>query len=267
MGHLRTGNIPKTRKWRDVVSSISSLSGIGDIPYDEIAEKTLEASNQFLRKLPYDEAFQCCFQFLVTLSIAGRDQDVGESAKNFGINVEGEPTKIKLSKALRDWIDANHPKSYDSEIASLARQATADTIASWINENSSANQLSLFSVEEDPYRPWRVSSKGNGFCKLTRSFFSNFTSRYLNFFLSRAANSNLKTYDERRKFNDAINKNSEKVAQHAFETTKLVQSFSAGWFNKQSKKESPPSFHDIRGFLIHSFEKLREEFRIQKEGQ
>ena len=267
MGHLRTGCIPKTRKWHELVSSISSSSGLDDIAYSEIAEKTLEASNRFLRKLPYDEAFQCCFQFLVTLSIAGKNEDVGESAKKLGIVIDGQPTKLNLSKALRDWIKSKQPKSFNPEIASLARQATADTIASWINEISTDNQLSLFSVEEDPYKPWRISSKGHGFCELARNFFSNFTERYLNYFLSRTVNANLRTYDERFLFNDAINKNSEKVAQHAFETTKLVRSFSAGWFNKHTKKESPPSFKDVQGFLVHSLEKLREEFRIQKEGR
>jgi hypothetical protein len=267
MGHLRTGGIPKTRKWQDVVSSIKSSSGIGEIPYGEIAEKTLDASNAFFRKLPYDEFFQCCFQFLVTLSIAGRDKDFNKSAKNLGIFIKGKATKINLSKALRDWIEFKQPKTYNSEIAILARKATADTIASWISENTDYGQSKLFEVEEDPYMPWRVASRGKGFCGLARNFFSNFTFRYLNYFLSRTANANLKTYDERRRFNDAISKNSEKVAQHAFETTKLVQSYSAGWFNKYSKKDSPPSFNEIKGFLIYSLEKLREEFRIQKEGQ
>lgn len=267
MGHLRTGCVPKTKKWRDVVFSISSLSGLEKIPYADIADKTLDASNLFLRKLPHDEAFQCCFQFLVALSVAGRESNVERSANKLGISIKGEPTKIKLSKALRDWLDNKQPQSFNSEIASLARQATTDTIASWINENSVKKQLGLFSEEDDPYKPWRIASSGKGFCKLSRSFFSNFTTRYLNYFLSRTVNSVLKTYDERSHFDKVIKQNSEVIAQHAFETSKLVQSFSAGWFNKHTASESVPSYKDIRGFLIHSFEKLKEEFRLQKEGQ
>lgn len=267
MGHLRTGGIPKTRKWRDVVASIKSFSNVGEIPYDEIAEKTLDASNTFFRELPHDEFLQCCFQFLVTLSLAGRNKDISKSAKDLGIIIDGKPTKIRLAKALRDWIEFKQPKTNNHEIVSLARQATADTIASWINENSDYTQLSLFAIEEDPYKPWRVASRGNGFCKLARSFFSNFTFRYLNYFLSRTANVNLKTYNERCRFDESILKNSEKIAQHAFETTKLVQSFSAGWFNKRVKNDLPPSCNEIKKFLIFSFEKLREEFRIQKEAR
>ncbi len=265
MGHLRTGNIPKTRKWQDIVSLVSSKSDIEDIPYTEIADKTLEASNIFLRKIPYDEVLQCCFQFLVVLSIAGQSSDVDKSAREMGIHIDGDPTKINLSKSLRSWLEINNPQSSDYEIASLARQATADTIASWINQNSFQEQLTFFE-EKDPFKPWRTASTGKGFCKLTQCFFANFTTRYLNYFLSRTANSNIKTLDERARFNDAVKQQSEIIAQHTFETSKLVVQFAAGWFNKHAASGAVPSYKEIQGFLIHSFEKLREEFRIQKEG-
>ncbi|MDP3014112.1 MAG: hypothetical protein Q8M92_07725, partial [Candidatus Subteraquimicrobiales bacterium] len=89
---------------------------------------------------------------------------------------------------------------------------------------------------------------------------------YLNFFLSRTASSQLQTLKERENFSSAINSNTELVATHAFETSKIVQSFSAGWFNKHTTEKTIPPLKSIHGFLSFSFEKIREEFRRQREA-
>lgn len=66
MGHLRIGRLPKTRKWRDVVSAVGGASDDDKVWYGELANKTLEASNLNLKKLPDNEVLQRCFQFLTT---------------------------------------------------------------------------------------------------------------------------------------------------------------------------------------------------------
>lgn len=266
MGHLRIGALPRTKRWSAVVAAIGELSGVGGSSYSEIAEKTLDASNRSLRQLPEDLALQKCFQFLVALSVAGKSTDAEGSARELGIKIEGNPTKLQLAKSLRTWLSELDPKSYNPEFASLARKATADTIAAWINEHSETPQLNLFSNLKDPYKPWRDASSGRGFCELSRSFFSNFTQRYLNFFLSRTASSQLQTMKERERFSSAIKSNTESITTHAFETSKIVQSFSAGWFNKHASEKTIPSLENIHGFLSNSFEKIREEFRRQREA-
>jgi len=266
LGHLRTGSLPRTRKWSDVVSAVGEISGANDSAYSDIAEKTLDASNQSLRQLPGDLALQKCFQFLVALSVAGKSADVHISAKKLGLKIEGEPTKLQLAKSLRVWLDELNPKTYNPEFEGLARKATSDTIAEWINKHSKTPQLTLFAELDDPYKPWRNAASGSGFCELSRNFFANFTQRYLNYFLSRTASSQLKTLQERENFSTAINRNSGLIATLAFETSKLVQSFSAGWFNKHTSEKTIPSLENIQGFLRYSFEKIREELRRQKEA-
>ena len=266
MGHLRIGSLPRTKKWSAVVSAIGEISGVSDSSYSEIAKKTLDASNKSLRQLPGDLALQKCFQFLVALSVAGKSTDVYLSARELGLKIEGKPTKLQLTKSLRSWLSELNPTTYNPEFASLARKATADTIAAWINEHSETPQLDLFPKLDDPYKPWRDAARARGFCDLSRKFFTNFTRRYLNYFLSRTASSQLKTLKEREKFSSAINRNTKLIATHAFETSKLVQSFSAGWFNKHASEQKVPSLEIIQGFLSYSFEKIREEFRRQQEA-
>lgn len=266
MGHLRIGSLPRTTKWCAVVEAVNEFSGISNLSSVQIADQTLEASSRSLRQLPNDLAIQRCFQFLLALSVAGKSINVHDAATEIGLKIEGKPTKLQLAKSLRLWLNEIESKSYNPEFASLARKATADTIAAWINDHSETPQLNLFSGTDDPYKPWRDASNGRGFCELSRLFFANFTERYLNYFLSRTASSQLKTLQERENFSSAINTNADLISTHAFETSKIVQSFSAGWFNKNTSEKTIPSLDNIKGFLSYSFEKIREEFRRQKEA-
>jgi len=265
MGHLRIGSLPRTKKWIAVVAAIGDISGISESSFSELAEKTLDASNRSLRQLPNDLALQKCFQFLIALSVAGKSTDVLNSAKGLGLTIEGNPTKLQLSKSLRNWLSELNPSAYNPEFASLARKATIDTVATWINKHSDTPQLNLFLNSEDPFKAWRSAASGGGFSELSRSFFANFTQRYLNYFLSRTASSQIQTLEERKRFSSAIHNNAELIATHAFETSKLVQSFSAGWYNKHTSEQKIPSLQKIQGYLKHSLEKIREEFRRQKE--
>ncbi len=264
MGYLRTGALPKTRKWMSVVSAIGASTGVEELLIADIAGKTLDASNQALRKLPEDQAVKHCFQFLLALAVAGQSTDVKSAAQSFEIVIGDEPTKLQLSKALRKWLEREDIQSYNPEFASLARQATLDTITAWINKNSPQGQMSFLPQTEDPFLPWRNASDGRGFCELSRMFFSHFTSRYLNYFLSRTASSQLQTITDREKFATAITSGIDIISKHAFETSKIAQSFSAGWFNKNAINKLP-SQEAIEGFLRHSFEKIREELRREKE--
>ncbi len=265
MGHLRVGVLPKSKKWSAVISSIGSFTGAEESIITDIAEKTLDASKKTFRELPHDQAVKSCFQFLVALSVAGQSVDVKSAAQGFGINISDEPTKLQLSRALRDWLSKNTPQTINPEFASLARKATLDTIAAWLNKHSTRAQASLLPESEDPYQPWRAASKGRDFCELSRFFFSNFTTRYLNYFLSRTASSQFNTISERERFAAAITSSIDSISQHAFETSKIVQSFSAGWFNKHAIGKVP-ALTEIEGFLRHSFEKIREDFCREKDA-
>jgi len=264
MGHFRTGALTRTKKWRAVVSAVGVSTGISESSVADIAEKTLDASGQALRKLPQDQAVKSCFQFLLALAVAGQSTDVKSAAQGLGIIIGEEPTKLQLSKALREWLGKENIQAHNPEFASLVRKATLDTIAAWLNKHLSQTQKSLFPQIKDPFQPWRVASDGRGFCERSRMFFSNFTSLYLNYFLSRTASSQLRTITDREQFATAISSGIDVISKHAFETSKIVQSFSAGWFNNNAIGRLPSQL-EIEGFLRHSFEKIREELRREKE--
>lgn len=265
MGHFRTGVLPKTKKWQTVVSTIGSAIGISESFILDIAEKTLDASNQALRKLPQDQSVKSCFQFLLALAIAGQSTDVKSAAQEFGIIIGEDPSKLQLSKALHEWLNREEIQACSPEFAGLARKATLDTVVAWINKHLLQSQKSLFPAIKDPFLPWRAASNGRGFCELSRIFFSNLTSLYLNYFLSRTASAQLHTINDREQFAATLTSSIDTISKHAFESSKIIQSFSAGWFNKNAMGKFP-SLSEIEGFLRHSVEKIREEFRREKEN-
>ena len=73
-------------------------------------------------------------------------------------------------------------------------------------------------------------------------------------------------YSTLNQFNQQLSSQSKAIADHAFEISKLTESFAAGWYNK-NVSDSLPSEKQIEGFLKISFGKLREEFRREADGQ
>lgn len=265
MGHYRVGRLPRTRRWQELINAIGAFSGASKEDISDIANKTLDASSQVLNKLAHDQSIHLCVQFLITLSVSGQSDDVNKSLNQFGIKLAENPSKLQLSKALRLWLEKKHAIEFNPEYVVLTRQATVDTITEWVNQKTHIPQGSLFPQIDLSYEPWRAASDGTGFCELSRTFFSNFTTRYLNYFLSRTASSTIKTISEREGFERGLNKSINDISKHAFETSKLVQSFSAGWFNKYAIGKIP-SLSQIEGFVAHSLDKIREELRREKIG-
>jgi hypothetical protein len=105
---------------------------------------------------------------------------------------------------------------------------------------------------------WRSASSGSGFCEVARLFFAKFTERYLNYFIEREASAQTRSIERRRLFSVALGRHIDDVSNHAFETSKIAQSFAAGWYNRYASQKVP-SDKEITRFLKRCFAKLSEE--------
>lgn len=63
---------------------------------------------------------------------------------------------------------------------------------------------------------------------------------------------------KRKQFNKNLEDHVDRISKHAFETSKITQSFAAGWYNKEVKTAFP-SDRKIRGFLAFAFKKINSE--------
>ncbi len=259
MGHERVGFLPKTRCWRDIVFQMSNSSLSSDAVPD-IIDKTLEAVRQKYRTLHHEESISLAFKFLVVMAVALRAPEAQASLSMHGINLPHNPTPLSIARAVHQWMEDS---AGSLEYKQIAQRSASDSIAQWLEQHKSPQQ-NLFGNLDNSLELLRQTSNGSGFCELSRHFFSNFTQGYLNYFLEREASSAIPDMKAREQFSKQIRNHIDKTSLLAFEMSKITQSFSAGWFNNNTK-HGIPSNKQIQGFLSHALGKMREELRLERE--
>jgi hypothetical protein len=253
MGHERVGFLPKSKSWNKVVESIhdytSTNSDVSDIAY-----QTIKNVKQRFLTLNEDPSFVASFKFLVVLSVANKSNDPFAFLKQQGISIAPNGSLFQLTSVTQKWMEK---QSGSKEYNALATKALINTINNWVKSNQP--NTSLFGTNDSILSAWEKASNGSGFCEVSREYFSCFTSNYLSYFLDRVASSKISSISERNQFSESINKHTSEISTHAFEISKIAQSFAAGWFNNHAK-DSMPTDRKIKNFLGVVTKKFHDEF-------
>lgn len=256
MGHERVGRLPRSERWVTVVEGIETATEDPNAAA-ELANATLRNVRGRLERIENDSGVAAAVQYLIALSHSEAPEVDGLELPD----LTETPSAARLALSLCRWVDSNLG---EPEYAELAKQAGADTIAHWSDRERS--QVDLFPERFDLEHRWREAATGGGFSEVAREFFARFTERYLRYFLDREASASVKTITARDQFDRNISRHVDAVARHAFETSKITQSFAAGWYNRYAAEELP-SARQIRGFLRLAFQKIREELRRELEAE
>ncbi len=259
MGHERIGFLPHTRQWNYIVDSLA-LYGTGKTSAASIAEYTLEAVTKTYAKMPYDDSVVKALSFLATLSYSANQENQVLFLNNNGYSVDSNMSLVSILASVQRYVVTDRDSL---EINKIARDATMQAIIRYQKAHET-NQLTLFSDQGESI--WKGVGSGAAFCEMARSFFASFTERQIKYYIERAAASSIDDYDSLQLFTYQLNEHTKAIADHAFEVSKLTESFAAGWFNK-NVKDSLPTTQQVEGFLGHAFGKLREEFRREASGQ
>ncbi len=251
MGHERIGILPKSKTWRKVVSKISECPSDPNAVGQVANQVLINVKDKFIN-IEQDKGIIAAFKFLVLLSYSSKSSDPATTLQAEGVSINNLGSPLQIAKAASDWIEQN---KQSSEYATVARGAVIDAMVLWQKQHDN-KQGSLF--EKETKDMWREAANGGGFCELSRLFFSKFTERYLKYFLEREASATLNTISDRNTFNANLEKHVQDISQHAFETSKITQSFAAGWFNK-NVKNGIPSDSQVEGFLSIAFGKMKSE--------
>lgn len=260
MGHERTGLLPKSQTWRNIVRSIGEFDESRP-EIDAISESVIRNVVDRFLNLETDTSLHSAFQFLTLCATATRSDEPAEHFRRYHIELPKEITALSLAKVARDFIAEN---TINPEYGQLATSAVVDTISNWYQQ-CMEKQGRLFPSTIDFHTVWHRTSVGAGFCILAQHFFASFTERYLNYYLDREATSALPDVETRDLFSKKLTAHIDEISQHAFETARITQSFAAGWFNRNAR-DDVPSHHDIHGFLRHALGKLSEELQRTSDG-
>jgi hypothetical protein len=254
MGHERIGFLPKSQIWRHIVDQLSNFNNSG-ADVSQIANLTLNNIRATYEGMSNDDSVIRAIQYLAILTASANDANQIDFLNNNGVTINKEISLFSLIRSAKEFVKTENGSLESNKIAVDALLNAITTYES----NNQNNQLLLFNEQSSSI--WANTGTGAAFCDLARAFFSSFTDRYLKYYLDRAASSAINEYSLIESFS---NKLSEQISKHAFETSKIMQSYAAGWFNVHSKN-SLPGMDEIKSFLKLTFTKLREEFRREAE--
>lgn len=261
MGHERIGYLPRTKKWRSIVENIGCYSTDND-NIAEIAQSTTKNVRNRFNHIGNDEGVIAAFKFIILLAQSTKQNNPYNFLLNHNINLPPNFNILDLTQSVQDFISKNENSK---EYSAFAKQSMIDAISEWTKKKQ-LQQTLVFDENSNPFGIWRKVADGAGFCELSRTFFSSFTERYLKYFLEREASFKINNLFDRVSFNDQLEKHVKLISKHAFETSKIAQSFSAGWYNKNIKKGLPTD-EAIKGFISFTFQKLNSELLKEEKSE
>lgn len=254
MGHVRIGFLPHTKQWNAIVDQLSSYDN-DEATVATIANQTLEAVRKEFEGLPYDDSIIKAIEYLANIIVSSRHADQVDFLRQNGYQIDENISVYALVACAQQNIQT---KIGSLEINKLARDAAVRAVVEYYQKHCD-NQLNLFQTDNNPFR-----DKGSGkeFCELARYFFSAFTEKQIRYYIDRVASSVIGDYGTYIRFSDALTEHSIAITEHAFEISKIMQSYAAGWFNNHAL-DNVPSNASITDFLKISFGKVREELRLE----
>ena len=255
MGHERIGFLPLTSKWRQLVTEIGDFGADADAA-PRLAHRTLHQVRRRLDGLEQDTGLHAAFSFILALCSRGSTALDPDSWPM--IDLDQNPSPLEVTRRLNTWIDAY---TDSLEYAELAKRSAADAIAYWTTQCS--RQQDLFHTHQTAAQIWGDAATGSAFSEISRVFFGKLLERYLKYFLEREASTQFHRIEDRDAFSKNLTRHVDSVARHAFEASKITQSFAAGWFNKNAR-DAIPTYHETQGFLSFALSKLRQE--LQREA-
>jgi len=256
MGHTRLGDLPRTRRWGEVVGLIGGGAGTS-----QIANATINAAERGLNLAAEDKALVETVWLLTQLPLAARAKSLEGFVNNLrqaGIQVSDEPGLMEVVGAFSDAIDARLSNNRGrTDLGEMAQMAASETLAQVLG----ARTQSLFGTHQhDVQRALAGLATNKQFSEFSRQFFARVTNRCLNYFLSRAVTHHV---GEGRRFATLAQQSefTKALEVHCREASKIVETFSGGWFSKTNWKKGGISRDDARGFAHVAMRKLADELK------
>lgn len=254
MGHIRLGSLPRTRKWGEVVGLIAGGAGTA-----QVANATINAAEQGLGFAVKDKGLIETIWLLTQLPVAARSQDFAAALRECGVSVSDSPSLPEIVAAVSEAIDGKMPDNRGrTDLGEMAQMAAAETITDVIGGRSHG----LFgTAAEDIQREFSKLATNKQFSIFAKDFFARFTTKCLDYFVSRALSHHL---GEGRRFTTLAEQSefSKALKTHCREASKIVEEFSGGWFSKTNwETKGEISRKDIAAFTSYAMTKLVSELK------
>lgn len=261
MGHTRLGELPKTRKWNEIVRLLgASDDARGDFSSAEIAriaQKTIRAARAGLEAAIDDPGLQHSFFLLTQIAVAGRSPDWVNTLAHLGIDARGTTNLFELSSRLHQAVDQKVGIG-STDLGEVAQKAAGEAL---IGAGEARTALLFGNSSDELTGVLKSVSTKAGFSQLGQKFFSRFIGRFLNSYLSRATagqlgRSRLHQLGDISQFENALQR-------HCDQTARIVRDFCGDWYSKTEYEEGINP-ENTRRFIAVAIRKIRDELKRQQ---
>jgi hypothetical protein len=256
MGHVLTGPLPKTRKWVRVVGLIHNGAGAA-----QVANATTSAAERWFEKAAEDTGVVETVWLLMRLPLAARTDDFAAALRDCGLSVSNDPGLLELVGAVTDAIDRRMPNCRGrTDLGEMAQMAAAESLTEVIGGRLNG----LFGTDPDEvqreFARLRTSKQFGFFAK---DYFARFTSKVLDFFLSKTLPDHIgegkrfRTLAQQAAFTDALD-------THCRETGKILEAYAGDWLMKHNFEEGGDIARaSAAAFTGYAMKKLTDELRLR----
>jgi hypothetical protein len=250
--------LPQTRKWRQIVKLVAEGATAA-----RLATAILEAAERGLVGAAGDYGVLETYWLLVRLPLAARQPHFGAALRDCGLAVSDSPDLLDIAVAFSAAVDARMANNRGrTDLGEMAQNAAVEAI----NAVAGPRAESLFgSGPDEVRRALAALATPRQFGALARQFFSRFSFKCLDYFLSKAVpgevgeGKRFRTLAEQAKFTEALR-------THCREASECEERFAGEWFSLHGFQTAGDiTRRETEGFLAHAMPKLTDEFR-KREG-
>lgn len=253
MGHIRLGNLPRTRKWQQVVALIEGGAGTA-----QIANATITAAEQGFKLAAEDKGLVETIWLLTQLPLAAKSEDFGQALQSVGLDVSDSPGLMEVLGAFSDAIDKKLTNNGGrTDLGEMAQMAATETITQIIGSRTQ----SLFGTTSDDVKnAFSKLATNKQFSIFARDFFARLTNKCLDYFVSKAVSHHVgegkrfRTLAQQGEFTKAL-------GTHSREASKIIEEFSGGWFSKTNWVKKSISRKDAASFTHVAMKKIVAELK------
>ncbi len=255
MGHLLLGDLPRTRRWREVIALVESGAS-----YEEIAKASLIATRDAFAAASDEPGLVEAFWLLTQLPIVCKQRDIIPGLTKLGLVISRNADLLEIITSADQSVERTISTSTSAtDLSEMARLAFADALAGW----ASSSSLDLFGTPtEEARQSLKRLATNKAFSAISREFFTRFLVRHLLYFLSRELSNHVgpnrpfQSIEQHGVFNAALE-------LHCHEATRIVSDFAGGWYTK-AQFEGEITRRKVRGFLHVALDKITKE--LLREG-
>jgi hypothetical protein len=253
MGHTRLGNLPRTRKWQEVVDLIAIGAGAC-----QVATSVILAAERGLNLASDHKGLVEAFWLLTQLPVAARQADFAQALRERGLAVPDNPGLMDVVAAVSEAVDARLPNNAGrTDLGEMAQSAAAESIVQLVSEKTQ----SLFgTTADDVKRGFAGLATVKEFGGFARMFYARVAEKLLQYYTSRATANHVgdklrfPTLAAKAAFDKAL-------SLHCREASKIMETFAGEWFSKTNYESSGISREQASGFAHVAMQKMVAELK------